>query len=146
MLPELKLRFATTCFFHQALFCVEEGALPHEVDQVLEDFGMPMGPFKTSDLSGGANCLPVPFETGQQTDRVDVSVLKREKDIKIFSRFHVVGLDIGYAIRQEEARKAGIKIDLTVRFLNGQRYCGLSDMLCKHGRLGRKTGMYASSS
>ncbi|OWF39442.1 peroxisomal bifunctional enzyme-like [Mizuhopecten yessoensis] len=33
-------------------FLVEEGALPWEVDQVMEDFGMPMGPFKVRDLSG----------------------------------------------------------------------------------------------
>ena len=31
---------------------VEEGALPQDVDRVLEDFGMPMGSFKVSDLSG----------------------------------------------------------------------------------------------
>lgn len=36
----------------QASFMLEEGALPWEVDQVLEDFGMPMGPFKVGDLSG----------------------------------------------------------------------------------------------
>ena len=31
---------------------LEEGALPQDVDRVLEDFGMPMGPLKVSDLSG----------------------------------------------------------------------------------------------
>ncbi|XP_060073871.1 peroxisomal bifunctional enzyme-like [Ylistrum balloti] len=36
----------------EATFLVEEGALPWEVDQVMEDFGMPMGPFKVRDLSG----------------------------------------------------------------------------------------------
>ena len=34
------------------MFLVEEGATPHEVDSVLENLGMPMGPFKISDLSG----------------------------------------------------------------------------------------------
>jgi 3-hydroxyacyl-CoA dehydrogenase len=29
-----------------------EGALPHEVDRVLYDFGFPMGPFAMSDLAG----------------------------------------------------------------------------------------------
>ena len=33
---------------------VEEGALPHEIDQVLKDFGMPMGTFEVRDLSGMA--------------------------------------------------------------------------------------------
>ncbi|XP_041366322.1 peroxisomal bifunctional enzyme-like isoform X2 [Gigantopelta aegis] len=33
-------------------FLLEEGALPHEVDQAMEDFGMAMGRFRTSDLSG----------------------------------------------------------------------------------------------
>lgn len=36
----------------QAKFILEEGALPDEVDRILEDFGMPMGPFKVSDLAG----------------------------------------------------------------------------------------------
>ncbi|XP_046548946.1 peroxisomal bifunctional enzyme-like [Haliotis rubra] len=36
----------------QATFLVEEGSLPQEVDQVLTDFGMPMGTFAVGDLSG----------------------------------------------------------------------------------------------
>ena len=39
------------CYF-QAGFLIEEGALPHEVDQVMEDFGLPLGPLKLTDLSG----------------------------------------------------------------------------------------------
>ena len=31
---------------------VEEGALPDQIDQVLKDFGMPMGTFEVRDLSG----------------------------------------------------------------------------------------------
>src|SRR3954451_17848002 len=31
---------------------VEEGALPEQVDKVMVDFGYPVGPFATSDLSG----------------------------------------------------------------------------------------------
>nr|XP_006818752.1 PREDICTED: peroxisomal bifunctional enzyme-like [Saccoglossus kowalevskii] len=34
------------------MFLVEEGCLPHEVDQVLEDFGFPLGVCKVSDLAG----------------------------------------------------------------------------------------------
>ena len=31
---------------------MEEGASPHQVDQVLEDFGMTLGGHKTMDLAG----------------------------------------------------------------------------------------------
>ncbi len=33
-------------------FMLEDGALPHQVDAALEDFGFAMGPFKVADLSG----------------------------------------------------------------------------------------------
>lgn len=36
----------------QADFLLEEGALPGQVDRVLRDFGMAMGPFQTGDLAG----------------------------------------------------------------------------------------------
>ena len=36
----------------EAIFLVEEGASPQQVDQVLRDFGMPMGVLAVSDLSG----------------------------------------------------------------------------------------------
>nr|KAG5689388.1 hypothetical protein BaRGS_017672 [Batillaria attramentaria] len=36
----------------EAQLMLEEGALPQTVDQVLEDFGMVMGPLKVTDLSG----------------------------------------------------------------------------------------------
>jgi 3-hydroxyacyl-CoA dehydrogenase len=36
----------------QCEFMLEEGALPQEVDRVLEDFGFAMGPFAVADLSG----------------------------------------------------------------------------------------------
>ncbi|XP_076436045.1 peroxisomal bifunctional enzyme-like [Babylonia areolata] len=36
----------------EAVLLLEEGALPQDVDRVLEDFGMPLGPLKVSDLSG----------------------------------------------------------------------------------------------
>ena len=36
----------------QAQNLILEGALPHEVDQVLVEFGMPMGAFQMSDLAG----------------------------------------------------------------------------------------------
>ncbi len=36
----------------QADFLLEDGALPHEVDQALVDFGLPMGPYAMADLAG----------------------------------------------------------------------------------------------
>jgi 3-hydroxyacyl-CoA dehydrogenase len=39
-------------YFRQAGFLLEEGALPEQVDQALEKFGFPMGPFRMSDLAG----------------------------------------------------------------------------------------------
>lgn len=39
-------------YSREAMFLIEEGALPNEVDQVLEDFGMAMGLFRMGDLAG----------------------------------------------------------------------------------------------
>jgi 3-hydroxyacyl-CoA dehydrogenase len=39
-------------YLRQAMFLVDEGASPAEVDRALEQFGMAMGPFRMSDLAG----------------------------------------------------------------------------------------------
>jgi 3-hydroxyacyl-CoA dehydrogenase len=39
-------------YLRQALFLLEEGATPHQVDRALEKWGMAMGPFRMSDLAG----------------------------------------------------------------------------------------------
>jgi 3-hydroxyacyl-CoA dehydrogenase len=39
-------------YLRQAMFLLEEGALPHQVDGALERWGMAMGPFRMSDLAG----------------------------------------------------------------------------------------------
>ena len=39
-------------YFREAGFLLEEGALPQQVDRVIEDFGFAMGPFRVSDLAG----------------------------------------------------------------------------------------------
>jgi len=39
-------------YVRQALFLLEEGASPQQVDRALERFGMAMGPFRVSDLAG----------------------------------------------------------------------------------------------
>jgi 3-hydroxyacyl-CoA dehydrogenase len=36
----------------EASFLVEDGALPQQVDKVITDFGLPMGPFAMADLAG----------------------------------------------------------------------------------------------
>ncbi len=36
----------------QADFLLEEGALPHQIDRALRDFGMAMGPYQIGDLAG----------------------------------------------------------------------------------------------
>jgi 3-hydroxyacyl-CoA dehydrogenase len=39
-------------YWRESEFLVEDGASPYEVDKVLYDFGMPMGPFAVADLVG----------------------------------------------------------------------------------------------
>jgi 3-hydroxyacyl-CoA dehydrogenase len=39
-------------YVRQALFLLEEGSSPQQVDQALERFGLAMGPFRVSDLAG----------------------------------------------------------------------------------------------
>ncbi len=39
-------------YFREAAFLLEEGALPQQVDRVLETFGFAMGPFRVGDLAG----------------------------------------------------------------------------------------------
>jgi 3-hydroxyacyl-CoA dehydrogenase len=39
-------------YFREAGFLIEEGALPQQVDKVIEDFGFAMGPFRVGDLAG----------------------------------------------------------------------------------------------
>ena len=39
-------------YFRQAMFLLDDGALPHEIDGAVEAFGFAMGPFRMSDLAG----------------------------------------------------------------------------------------------
>jgi len=39
-------------YLRQALFMLEEGALPQQIDNAIEQFGFAMGPFRMSDLAG----------------------------------------------------------------------------------------------
>ena len=46
---------------------VEEGALPHQIDKVMVDFGYPMGPFAVNDMSG----LDVSYNTRRRRKAED---------------------------------------------------------------------------
>ncbi len=39
-------------YLREAEFLLEEGALPQQIDRVIHEFGLPMGPFQMSDLAG----------------------------------------------------------------------------------------------
>src|SRR5690606_30292486 len=39
-------------YLRQALYMLEEGATPQQVDRAIEKFGFAMGPFRMSDLAG----------------------------------------------------------------------------------------------
>ncbi|NUM56579.1 MAG: enoyl-CoA hydratase/isomerase family protein [Candidatus Hydrogenedentes bacterium] len=39
-------------YIREAMFLLEEGALPHQVDKAIYHFGFPMGPLQMSDLAG----------------------------------------------------------------------------------------------
>jgi len=56
-------------YSRQANFLIEEGALPQDVDRVMFEFGLPMGPFAMGDLAG-----------------VDVGYLVRQERIKKYGR------------------------------------------------------------
>ncbi|MDH4047125.1 MAG: 3-hydroxyacyl-CoA dehydrogenase NAD-binding domain-containing protein [Gammaproteobacteria bacterium] len=49
---------------YQAALCVLEGAMPEQVDSVLRDFGMPMGPMQMSDLAG----LDIGYKSRKERD------------------------------------------------------------------------------
>jgi 3-hydroxyacyl-CoA dehydrogenase len=51
----------------EAMILLEEGALPWQIDQVMKDFGYPMGPFAVSDLSG----LDVSYDTRKRRAAAD---------------------------------------------------------------------------
>ncbi len=46
---------------------VEEGAMPHQIDKVMEDFGYPVGPFKVNDMSG----LDISYDTRKRRKAAD---------------------------------------------------------------------------
>ena len=68
-------------YSRQANFLIEEGALPQDVDRVMFEFGLPMGPFAMSDLAG-----------------VDVGYLVRQERLKKYGRTNKRESTVGDAI------------------------------------------------
>ena len=59
---------------------LEEGCLPHEVDKALREFGLPMGIFQTSDLSGNLSFVSQFFKKkGNPADGRVLRVERKEK-------------------------------------------------------------------
>jgi 3-hydroxyacyl-CoA dehydrogenase len=59
-------------YAREAMYLVEEGALPKQVDAAIRDFGFPMGPFAMFDLSGldvfykiGLEAPPTPYRASK---------------------------------------------------------------------------------
>ena len=54
-------------YVREALFLLEEGATPMQIDNAIKGFGFPMGPFAMSDLSG----IDVFYKIAQEAPKVD---------------------------------------------------------------------------
>jgi 3-hydroxyacyl-CoA dehydrogenase len=65
-------------------FMLEEGALPKQIDQVIYDFGFPMGPFAMSDLAG--------LDVGWRARKARFDQLtKREQECNILDKICEMG-------------------------------------------------------
>ncbi|GFS02156.1 3-hydroxyacyl-CoA dehydrogenase [Elysia marginata] len=58
----------------------------------------------------------------------------------LFLCSYVKGIDVGWRIRQEVAKSAGLTLTPETRYLNGERVSTLGDSLYEKGRYGIKTG------
>lgn len=108
-------------YMNEAQFLVEEGATPEQVDRVLTNFGMAMGPLAVADLSGldvfwrirhekphkeGVRetlGLPILYKLGRYGQKTGGGWFKYGADRKAVADPEVV------ALVQAEARKAGIE-------------------------------------
>jgi 3-hydroxyacyl-CoA dehydrogenase len=82
----------------QAMSLIQEGAMPWDVDRVLEDFGMPMGPFAMGDLAG------LDIGWSQETSKPD-SVL-RDKLVELGRRGQKTGA--GYYKYDPQTRERSV--------------------------------------
>jgi enoyl-CoA hydratase/3-hydroxyacyl-CoA dehydrogenase/3,2-trans-enoyl-CoA isomerase len=85
----------------EALFMVEEGCSPFDVDQVSEDFGLPLGPFKIMDLSG--------LDIGKYMieERAKSLGLTVSEDTRVFNGSRLCPLTIQLVNRGRLGRKSG---------------------------------------
>lgn len=63
-------------YLRQVYFLLDEGTLPHEVDQALEDWGMAMGPLRMMDMAGNDIGAAVRKRLSEEhPDRISSSIL-----------------------------------------------------------------------
>ncbi|XP_070566360.1 peroxisomal bifunctional enzyme-like [Ptychodera flava] len=73
------------CRSNESLFLLEEGCLPEEIDNVLEDFGFIYGPFKVFDMIGGDTSRRIREEMGLVGKNVSKTVPVRYRNGHRFS-------------------------------------------------------------
>jgi 3-hydroxyacyl-CoA dehydrogenase len=101
-------------YVRQALFMLEEGASPQQVDRAIENFGFAMGPFRMSDLAG--NDIGWAIRKRRALERPDMVYPKIADRLCELGRF---GQKTGagwydYAPGQREARPSA-EVDALVR-------------------------------
>ncbi|XP_069081912.1 peroxisomal bifunctional enzyme-like isoform X2 [Pleurodeles waltl] len=72
-------------YLHQAIFLLEDGCYPEEVDKVLEEFGLAMGPFRMSDLVGLDVGWRSRMESGLTGPKLLPGALVRQREGKRYS-------------------------------------------------------------
>ncbi len=82
-----------------AVFLLEEGALPTQIDKVIYNFGFPMGPYAMSDMAG----LDVGGATGRRNSASSPSGSKRTPSWIKFARWAVT-----------DRRQAPVSISTTI--------------------------------
>jgi 3-hydroxyacyl-CoA dehydrogenase len=97
------------CYLREAQFLVEEGALPEQVDNVLYDFGMAMGPFAMGDLAG----LDVGWRIRKEFQHLEKPGVRQPRISDALCERGRFGQKAGVGYyRYDESRKAAIDPDL----------------------------------
>ena len=98
------------CYLREAQFLVEEGAMPEQVDNVLYDFGMAMGPFAMGDLAG----LDVGWRIRKEFQHLEKPGVRQPRISDALCERGRFGQKAGVGYyRYDESRKASIDPDLT---------------------------------
>nr|XP_033801438.1 peroxisomal bifunctional enzyme isoform X1 [Geotrypetes seraphini] len=72
-------------YVEQAVFLVEEGSKPEEIDLALEDFGLAMGPFRMMDLAGLDIGWKARTEIGLTGPKLPIGTPARQRGSKRYS-------------------------------------------------------------